>query len=136
MKKMKDSRTSSIVLHNLLIAVLAFIWLIPIIWLLCTSFSAYSGMNTSYIFPRMSISNYMKLFHSDSVSQFPQWFLNTFIIACFTCVISTMFVLMVAYATSVMRFKMRKTADEHGSYPESVSWYAGNDCSLLHTEIF
>ena len=28
-----------------------------------------------------------------------------------------------------------KTADEHGSYPESVSWYAGNDCSLLHTEI-
>ena len=109
MKKMKDSRTSSIVLHNLLIAVLAFIWLIPIIWLLCTSFSAYSGMNTSTFFPKeWSISNYMKLFHSDSVSQFPQWFLNTFIIACFTCVISTMFVLMVAYATSVMRFKMRK----------------------------
>ena len=106
---MKDSRTSSIVLHNLLIAVLAFIWLIPIIWLLCTSFSAYSGMNTSTFFPKeWSISNYMKLFHSDSVSQFPQWFLNTFIIACFTCVISTMFVLMVAYATSVMRFKMRK----------------------------
>ena len=50
MKKMKDSRTSSIVLHNLLIAVLAFIWLIPIIWLLCTSFSAYSGMNTSTFF--------------------------------------------------------------------------------------
>ena len=93
---MKDSRTSSIVLHNLLIAVLAFIWLVPIIWLVCTSFSAYSGMN------------YLKLFHPDSVSQFPQWFLNTFIIACFTCVISTMFVLMVAYATSVMRFKMRK----------------------------
>ena len=79
---MKDSRTSSIVLHNLLIAVLAFIWLIPIIWLLCTSFSAYSGMNTSTFFPKeWSISNYMKLFHSDSVSQFPQWFLNTFIIA-------------------------------------------------------
>jgi len=50
MKKMKDSRTSSIVLHNLLIAVLAFIWLIPIIWLLCTSFSSYPGMNTSTFF--------------------------------------------------------------------------------------
>ena len=106
---MKDSRTSSIVLHNLLIAVLAFIWLVPIIWLVCTSFSAYSGMNTSTFFPKeWSINNYLKLFHPDSVSQFPQWFLNTFIIACFTCVISTMFVLMVAYATSVMRFKMRK----------------------------
>ena len=105
---MKDSRTSSIVLHNLLIAVLAFIWLVPIIWLVCTSFSAYSGMNTSTFFPKeWSITNYLKLFHPDSVSQFPQWFLNTFIIACFTCVISTMFVLMVAYATSVMRFNNR-----------------------------
>ena len=88
---------------------LAFIWLIPIIWLLCTSFSAYSGMNTSTFFPKnWSISAYSKLFHPDSVVQFPQWFFNTFIIACFSCVISTMFVLMVAYATSVMRFKMRK----------------------------
>ena len=109
MKKMKSNRTSSIVLHNLLIAFLAFIWLIPIIWLVCTSFSAYSGMNTSTFFPQeWSIVNYAKLFHPDTVAQFPQWFLNTFIIACFTCVISTMFVLMVAYATSVMRFPMRK----------------------------
>ena len=57
---MKDSRTSSIVLHNLLIAVLAFIWLVPIIWLVCTSFSAYSGMNTSTFFPKeWSITNYL-----------------------------------------------------------------------------
>ena len=63
---MKDSRTSSIVLHNLLIAVLAFIWLVPIIWLVCTSFSAYSGMNTSTFFPKeWSITNYLKLFHPD-----------------------------------------------------------------------
>ena len=42
------------------------------------------------------------------MAQFPQWFMNTFIIACVTCVISTAFVLMVAYAMSVMRFKARK----------------------------
>lgn len=84
-------------------------------------------MNTSTFFPKeWSISNYMKLFHSDSVSQFPQWFLNTFIIACFTCVISTMFVLWVAYATSVNDIQEEKTADEHGSYPELFPWYAGN----------
>lgn len=106
---MKGNRTSSIVLHNLLIAFLAFIWLIPIIWLVCTSFSSYSGMNTSTFFPKeWSIVNYIKLFHPDTVAQFPQWFLNTFIIACFSCVISSMFVLMVAYATSLMRFPMRK----------------------------
>ena len=108
-KKLKENRVSSIVLHNLLIGVLAFIWLIPIVWLVCTSFSAYSGMNTSTFFPeKWSAVNYAKLFHPDTVAQFPQWFMNTFIIACFTCVISTMFVLMVAYATSVMRFPMRK----------------------------
>lgn len=108
-RKMKDSRTSTIILHNLLIAVLAFVWLIPIIWLVCTSFSSYSGMNTSTFFPKeWSTIHYAKLFQPDTVAQFPRWFMNTFIIACFTCVISTMFVLMVAYATSVMRFPMRK----------------------------
>lgn len=108
-KKMKSSRTSTIILHNLLIAVLAIIWLIPIVWLVGTSFSAYDGMKTNTFFPqKWSASHYIKLFHPDSVAQFPQWFINTFIVACATCLISTMFVLMVAYATSVMRFSMRK----------------------------
>lgn len=108
-KKMKDSRLSTIILHNVLIGVIAFIWLIPIVWLVCTSFSAFSGMNTHTFFPeKWSISYYVKLFHPDTVAQFPQWFINTFIVACATCVISTMFVLMVAYATSIMRFPMRK----------------------------
>ncbi|MDO5785937.1 MAG: ABC transporter permease subunit, partial [Eubacteriales bacterium] len=109
MKKMKDNRTSTIVLHNLLIAVLAVIWLIPIVWLICMSFSSYFGMDVSSFLPKeWSVINYIKLFQPDSVAQFPRWFLNTFVIACFTCVISTMFVLMVAYATSVMRFPARK----------------------------
>ena len=95
--------------HNLLIAVLAIIWLIPIVWLLFTSFSSYDGINTSSFFPEeWSIKHYVQLFQPDTVAQFPRWFLNTFVIACCTCVISTMFILMVAYATSVMRFKARK----------------------------
>lgn len=96
--------------NNLLLAVLAFIWLVPIVWLVVTSFSAYTGINTSTFFPeKWSLNNYRNLlFSADSVSQFPNWFKNTFIIAVFTCIISTVFVLMVAYATSCMRFKMRK----------------------------
>ena len=97
------------VLFNVLIAFLAIFWLIPIVWLVCTSFSADSGMNTSTFFPRAwSAIHYSKLLQPDTVNQFITWFWNTFKIACFTCVISTFFVLMVAYATSVMRFKMRK----------------------------
>ncbi len=100
----------NLVLRHVFLAFLAFIWLIPIVWLLVTSFSAYTGMNTSTFFPEeWSVVNYKNLlFSADSVAQFPNWFKNTFIIACFTCVISTIFVLMVAYATSCMRFKMRK----------------------------
>lgn len=106
---MKNNRTSSIILHNVLIGVLAFIWLIPIVWLVCTSFSAFEGMNTNTFFPKeWSIANYAKLFHPDSVAQFPQWFMNTFIIACVNCLVSTLFIIMVAYATSFMRFSMRK----------------------------
>ena len=45
----------------------------------------------------------------DSVVQFNSWFINTLIVATFTCIISTMFVLMVSYTMSRMRFKWRKT---------------------------
>ena len=96
--------------HNLLLAVLAFIWLIPIVWLVVTSFSEYTGMNTSTFFPeKWSVVNYKNLlFSTDSVAQFPNWFKNTFIIAVCSCIISASFVLMVAYAMSCMRFKSRK----------------------------
>lgn len=100
----------NVIFHNLFILFLAAFWLIPIVWLLVTSFSAYPGINTSNFFPEeWSITAYKSLlFGADSVAQFPNWFKNTFVIACFSCVISSCFVLMVAYATSCMRFKARK----------------------------
>lgn len=106
---MKRSGQKSI-FHNMLLAVLAFVWLIPIVWLVVTSFSAYPGMNTSTFFPKeWSISGYQNLlFSADTVAQFPNWFKNTLVIASCSCLISASFVLMVAYATSCMRFPMRK----------------------------
>ncbi|MCM1325994.1 MAG: ABC transporter permease subunit [Bacteroidales bacterium] len=103
-------KTIKIIINNLVLAVLAFIWLIPIVWLVATSFNSYTGINTGTFFPEeWSLQGYKNLlFSADSVAQFPNWFKNTFVIACFTCAISTIFVLMVAYATSCMRFPMRK----------------------------
>ncbi|MGN1148439.1 MAG: sugar ABC transporter permease [Lachnospiraceae bacterium] len=99
-----------LVLRHLALAFMAFVWLIPIVWLVCTSFSGYPGINISHFFPEeWTLKNYkLLLFNADTVAQFPKWFMNTFIIAIFTCIISTCFVLMVAYATSCMRFKARK----------------------------
>ena len=103
-------KKTKLVLRHVFIAFLAFVWLIPIVWLVCTSFSTYPGINIRTFFPEAwTLENYkLLLFNADTVAQFPKWFMNTFLIAIFVCIISTSFVLMVAYATSCMRFKMRK----------------------------
>jgi len=97
--------------RHLLLLVLAVFWLIPIIWLVFTSFSAYRGVHISRFFPEnYTINNYIELFTStDSISNFPAWFTNTFIVAICNCVISSFFVLSVAYVMSCMRFPQRKT---------------------------
>lgn len=98
------------VIHHLVLAFLSFIWLIPIIWLFVTSLSGYKGINTMNFFPtEWSLDNYVQLFfRPDTVANFPAWFKNSMIIGVFSCLISTSFVLMVAYAMSCMRFKGRK----------------------------
>lgn len=98
------------VTRHIVLALLAIFWLIPIIWLVCTSFSDYGGINISHFFPeKWTFKNYrLILLGADTVAQFPRWFMNTLIIAIFSCIISSSFVLMVSYAMSCMRFKGRK----------------------------
>ena len=103
-------KTVNIIWRHLLLAFLAFVWLLPIIWLVVTSFSAYKGLNTYNFFPsEWSIDNFVQLFtRPDTACNFPAWFKNSLIIGVACCVISTAFVVMVAYAMSCMRFKARK----------------------------
>lgn len=107
---MKMKRTVGSILLHVALTVMAVIWLIPILWLFVTSFSAQSGINIAHFFPKeWSLRNYSKLFlEADQVVQYTRWFMNTLIIAIFTCIISTSFILMVSYAMSCMRFKGRK----------------------------
>ena len=60
------------ILRHVLLAFLAVVWLVPIVWLLATSFSKYTGMNTSTFFPKeWAIDSYKNLlFGSDTVAQF------------------------------------------------------------------
>lgn len=107
---MGKKKVINTVLVQVILTVLAVVWMIPIVWLIVTSLSASDGMNTSRFFPEAwSLQNYSRLlFEPDTVAQFPKWFSNTLIIAIFNCIISTSFVLMVSYAMSCMRFKGRK----------------------------
>ncbi len=92
------------------LAILGFIWILPIFFVLLTSFRAESGSYKSYIFPKAyTLDNYINLFtQSTSGIDYPRWFLNTLIVAIASCLLSTLFVLFVSYVMSRLRFKMRK----------------------------
>lgn len=104
-------KTWKIVGRHLLLALLAIIWLIPIVWLVVTSLSVTKGVSNQHFFPEhWTLVNYKQLFlQPDTAANFPAWFKNTFIVAVFSCLVSSCFVLMVSYAFSCMRFKARKS---------------------------
>lgn len=101
------------VIAYIALIVLCVIWVLPIIWLLVISFSNGLVGVPNFFFPKdgFTFANYLSLFQDAGIQSgfyFPRWFLNTFIVACFTCLISTFFVLSVSYALSRMRFSFRK----------------------------
>ena len=100
---------SDVVVHVVL-ALLAIVWVIPVLWIALLSFSTQKGSYVTSFFPKgYTLHNYVRLFTDTQVLDFPQMFKNTFIIAVFSCLISTIFVLSVSYCMSRMRFKIRKT---------------------------
>lgn len=101
-------RTVNLLVH-LLLAVLAFLWVMPIVWIVLTSFRKEPGSYVTTFFPKgYTLNNYIKLFTNRTVLNFPKMFTNTLIIAIICCIISTFFVLSVSYSLSRMRFKFRK----------------------------
>ena len=106
----KQKMVTDIVVHVFLVIV-AIVWLIPFIWIIAHSFRGEStGMFCSTFLPtQYTLDNYIGLFTDVKTMNFPKMFLNTFIIACFTCVISTFFVLSVAYSLSRVKWTMRKS---------------------------
>ena len=107
-KKSVSSRVGNFFVHVFL-AMLAAVWVLQIFWIILTSFRAEQGSYVSTFFPKgYTLANYIKLFTDRNVLNFPRMFGNTLIIAVFTCIISTFFVLSVSYSLSRMRFKLRK----------------------------
>ena len=68
------------ILRHIVIVLMVSFWLIPIIWLIATSFSAYPGRNTSNFFPEQwSLQNYINILSPTSHTvNFPIWMWNTF----------------------------------------------------------
>ena len=96
----------------LVLAILGIIWISPFVYLVLHSFRAEGVTTVQYLIPHeWTLQNYIDLFTGGGGSaqlNFPRWFMNTFVVAVFSCIISTISVLMVSYAFSRLRFKSRK----------------------------
>lgn len=107
---MRAKRFVTNTLVHILLAVLSFIWVLPIFYVILTSFRKEGGSYKTYIFPKeYTLDNYINLFHGSSIINFNKWFMNTLIIAIFSTLIAAFFTLCVSYVMSRLRFKMRKT---------------------------
>ncbi|MDE6591323.1 MAG: ABC transporter permease subunit [Oscillospiraceae bacterium] len=107
---MKQKKLAVNILSHTLLAVLGFIWVLPIFYVILTAFREESGSYKSYIFPKgYTLNNFINLINtSNSMIDFKRWFLNTLIIAIISTIISAFFVVCVAYCMSRLRFRMRK----------------------------
>lgn len=112
-KSYKLRRTLSNTAIYIILAVLGIIWIFPLVWLVLHSFrinpnGGAPAAEYNHLFPSLDVmgfDNYIGLF---TETKFMRWFGNTFLIAVVCCIISTISVLVVAYAFSRLRFKARK----------------------------
>lgn len=105
--KLRRGLTNALV--YLVLAVLGLIWISPLVYLVLHSFRDEGLATVSYLIPKSySFKNYIELFTDTATLNFPRWFMNTLIVAIFSCIISTLAVLMVSYSFSRLRFKARK----------------------------
>ncbi len=109
MRSAKRTRFVNNTIVHIALAILAIIWVFPIIWVVLTSFRAEKGSYVSTFLPQgYTLDNYVRLFTDTTILNFPKMFVNTLIIAICSCLLSTFYVLAVSYCLSRLRFKLRK----------------------------
>ena len=102
---LKASRTLANTGIYIFLIAISIIWLIPFVCILLQSFRVESTHQVGYVIPHeWGFDNYVNLFQTD----FPRWYMNTFIAALVTAVFQTIIVLCMSYTLSRFRFKMRK----------------------------
>lgn len=92
-----------------LLGALSLLWVLPIVYLVYTAFrvSPSTGIINSLL-PKdlwLGWGNFYRLFRE---TLFSRWLANTFLVAGCSCLLTTAFILMISYAFSRLRFKLRK----------------------------
>lgn len=109
MKYSSRQKLSNIVVYVIL-TLLSIIWLLPIAWLVILAFRGdTTGAYTPNVFPtKFTFDNFINLFTDTTLFNYPRWFLNTLIVAIFTCLLATSMVLMISYTFSRLNFPSKK----------------------------
>ncbi|MEE0858197.1 MAG: sugar ABC transporter permease [Acutalibacteraceae bacterium] len=108
-KSYKTRRALGDAVVYIILTILSIIWVLPLAWIVMTSFSGEEVAFIDHVIPTSwTFDNYIELFTNTQTFNYPRAFVNTLIIAVFSCVISTLSVLMVSYTFSRLRFKARK----------------------------
>lgn len=103
-QKAQGAITNTII--HIVLVVMSIIWLVPYVFIILQSFHVETPTQFGKVAPvEWGFDNYIFLFKE---SQFPKWFLTTFIMGLFVAVIQTVMVLSMSYTLSRLRFKGRK----------------------------
>ena len=98
-------RISNAIIYVVLIAI-TLIWLFPFFGIVLESFKVNTKAMDGELFPEVwGFGNYVRLFKE---TDFLKWFINTALMGVATAVFQTLFVLMMSYTLSRLRFKGRK----------------------------
>ena len=102
---LRASRITTNTFIYILLVAMSIIWLIPFVCILLQSFRVENHTIVGYVIPQQwGFNNYTELF---TETNFPRWYLNTFIISLVVAVVQTIIVLCMSYTLSRFRFKIR-----------------------------
>ena len=102
---MRAANTISNTIIHVLLVIISVIWLIPFVCIVLQSLRVESTWQVGYILPKQwGLDNFKNLLNTN----FPRWYLNTFIIAVVAAALQTVIVLCMSYTLSRFRFKLRK----------------------------
>ena len=92
-----------------ILSVLGVLWVLPIVYLIYTAFrvTPSTGIINTLVPDnlRLGFGNFSRLF---SGTMFSKWLANTIVVSICSCALTTLFILMVSYALSRLRFRFRK----------------------------
>ena len=102
----KASRRLANTVIYIVLILITVIWLFPFFGIVMESFKVNTQMMDGELFPgKFGFDNYIRLFNE---TDFLKWFGNTALMGVCTAVFQTLFVLMMSYSLSRLRFKGRK----------------------------